>query len=44
MTALKPFPADWQSMLVLMPHPDDPEYGGCTEIHVMQVSSRPSSA
>jgi len=25
MTALKPFPADWQSMLVLMPHPDDPE-------------------
>lgn len=27
MTALKPFPADWQSMLVLMPHPDDPEYG-----------------
>ncbi len=24
---LKPFPADWLSMLVLMPHPDDPEYG-----------------
>jgi LmbE family N-acetylglucosaminyl deacetylase len=21
------FPTDWQSMLVLMPHPDDPEYG-----------------
>ncbi|MGE5694875.1 MAG: PIG-L deacetylase family protein [Candidatus Sericytochromatia bacterium] len=27
MTALAPFPTDWQSMLVLMPHPDDPEYG-----------------
>jgi LmbE family N-acetylglucosaminyl deacetylase len=27
MTVLQPFPADWQSMLVLMPHPDDPEYG-----------------
>jgi LmbE family N-acetylglucosaminyl deacetylase len=24
---LEPFPDDWQSMLVLMPHPDDPEYG-----------------
>ncbi|BBZ23874.1 PIG-L deacetylase family protein [Mycolicibacter hiberniae] len=22
-----PFPADWASMLVLVPHPDDPEYG-----------------
>jgi LmbE family N-acetylglucosaminyl deacetylase len=21
------FPTDWQSMLVLMLHPDDPEYG-----------------
>lgn len=22
-----PFPADWDSLLVLVPHPDDPEYG-----------------
>ncbi|MGB3284427.1 PIG-L deacetylase family protein [Mycolicibacter algericus] len=22
-----PFPADWTSLLVLVPHPDDPEYG-----------------
>lgn len=22
-----PFPSDWDSMLVLVPHPDDPEYG-----------------
>ena len=22
-----PFPADWASLLVLVPHPDDPEYG-----------------
>jgi LmbE family N-acetylglucosaminyl deacetylase len=24
---LQPFPVDWETMLVLMPHPDDPEYG-----------------
>jgi len=24
---LQPFPADWRSALVLVPHPDDPEYG-----------------
>lgn len=24
---LLPFPADWRSLLVLVPHPDDPEYG-----------------
>lgn len=24
---LPPFPADWRSALVLVPHPDDPEYG-----------------
>jgi LmbE family N-acetylglucosaminyl deacetylase len=24
---VEPFPADWQSALVLVPHPDDPEYG-----------------
>lgn len=24
---LIPFPTDWQTMLVLVPHPDDPEYG-----------------
>lgn len=23
----QPFPADWTSLLVLVPHPDDPEYG-----------------
>ena len=22
-----PFPSDWDSLLVLVPHPDDPEYG-----------------
>ncbi|MGB3524159.1 MAG: PIG-L family deacetylase, partial [Mycobacterium sp.] len=22
-----PFPEDWASLLVLVPHPDDPEYG-----------------
>jgi LmbE family N-acetylglucosaminyl deacetylase len=24
---LQPFPSDWNSALVLVPHPDDPEYG-----------------
>jgi LmbE family N-acetylglucosaminyl deacetylase len=24
---LQPFPSDWDSALVLVPHPDDPEYG-----------------
>jgi LmbE family N-acetylglucosaminyl deacetylase len=24
---LEPFPADWRSALLLVPHPDDPEYG-----------------
>ncbi|WP_197374046.1 PIG-L deacetylase family protein [Mycolicibacterium baixiangningiae] len=24
---LQPFPADWHTALVLVPHPDDPEYG-----------------
>lgn len=23
----EPFPTDWQTALVLVPHPDDPEYG-----------------
>ncbi|MEZ0367267.1 PIG-L deacetylase family protein [Mycobacterium sp. pUA109] len=27
MTAPQPFPTDWRSALVLVPHPDDPEYG-----------------
>jgi LmbE family N-acetylglucosaminyl deacetylase len=27
MPALEPFPSDWRSALVLVPHPDDPEYG-----------------
>jgi LmbE family N-acetylglucosaminyl deacetylase len=27
MAALQPFPSDWRSALVLVPHPDDPEYG-----------------
>lgn len=26
-TEPQPFPADWESLLVLVPHPDDPEYG-----------------
>jgi LmbE family N-acetylglucosaminyl deacetylase len=26
-TELQPFPSDWNSALVLVPHPDDPEYG-----------------
>ncbi|BBX21824.1 GlcNAc-PI de-N-acetylase [Mycolicibacter terrae] len=26
-TEPQPFPADWSSLLVLVPHPDDPEYG-----------------
>jgi hypothetical protein len=25
--SLQPFPSDWHSALVLVPHPDDPEYG-----------------
>ena len=27
MTVLQPFPGEWRSALVLVPHPDDPEYG-----------------
>lgn len=27
MEPLQPFPSDWRSALVLVPHPDDPEYG-----------------
>ncbi|MGH3561240.1 MAG: PIG-L deacetylase family protein [Mycobacterium sp.] len=27
MPGLLPFPTDWRSALVLVPHPDDPEYG-----------------
>lgn len=27
MTRPQPFPTDWTTALVLMPHPDDPEYG-----------------
>jgi LmbE family N-acetylglucosaminyl deacetylase len=27
MTDLQEFPTDWQSAVVLVPHPDDPEYG-----------------
>ena len=27
MSELLPFPSDWNSALVLVPHPDDPEYG-----------------
>ncbi|MGE0219282.1 MAG: PIG-L family deacetylase, partial [Mycolicibacterium sp.] len=25
--SLEPFPSQWRSALVLVPHPDDPEYG-----------------
>jgi LmbE family N-acetylglucosaminyl deacetylase len=24
---VRPFPAEWRRALVLVPHPDDPEYG-----------------
>jgi LmbE family N-acetylglucosaminyl deacetylase len=27
MPELEPFPSDWRTALVLVPHPDDPEYG-----------------
>lgn len=27
MSAVEPFPSDWRTCLVLVPHPDDPEYG-----------------
>jgi LmbE family N-acetylglucosaminyl deacetylase len=27
MTAVEPFPSDWRTALLLVPHPDDPEYG-----------------
>src|SRR6201991_314879 len=27
MNEIQPFPSDWNSALVLVPHPDDPEYG-----------------
>jgi LmbE family N-acetylglucosaminyl deacetylase len=27
MPATEPFPSDWRTALVLVPHPDDPEYG-----------------
>ena len=27
MTEVHPFPSDWNTALVLVPHPDDPEYG-----------------
>jgi LmbE family N-acetylglucosaminyl deacetylase len=28
----KPFPTDWHTAVVLMPHPDDPEYGSATAV------------
>ncbi|QKT06637.1 PIG-L family deacetylase [Gordonia sp. X0973] len=33
MTALLPFPDDWQTALVLVAHPDDPEYGMAAAVH-----------
>jgi hypothetical protein len=27
-----PFPADWHTAAVLMPHPDDPEYGSAAAV------------
>src|SRR5688572_4174086 len=27
MSAPEPFPTEWRTALVLVPHPDDPEYG-----------------
>lgn len=29
---MQPFPADWRTALVLVPHPDDPEYGICAAV------------
>lgn len=28
-----PFPTDWRTALVLVPHPDDPEYGMAAAVH-----------
>jgi LmbE family N-acetylglucosaminyl deacetylase len=30
--AVQPFPSDWRTCLVLVPHPDDPEYGICAAV------------
>jgi LmbE family N-acetylglucosaminyl deacetylase len=32
MTALEPMPEDWDRALVLMAHPDDPEYGASAAV------------
>ena len=29
----QPFPTDWNTALVLVPHPDDPEYGMAAAVH-----------
>src|SRR5882762_11278726 len=32
MAELQMFPSDWRTALVLVPHPDDPEYGGAAAV------------
>jgi LmbE family N-acetylglucosaminyl deacetylase len=32
MMKAEPFPADWHTAVVLMPHPDDPEYGSAAAV------------
>lgn len=35
-----PFPADWDSLLVLVPHPDDPEYGTAAAVAKWTVAGK----
>lgn len=37
---LRPFPDDWRSALVLVPHPDDPEYGVAAAVAKWTASGR----
>ena len=40
MPDLQPFPTDWDRALVLMPHPDDPEYGVAAAVAKWTSSGR----
>ena len=40
MTDLLPFPSDWKSALVLVPHPDDPEYGVAAAVAKWTASAK----
>jgi LmbE family N-acetylglucosaminyl deacetylase len=37
---LQPFPSDWDSALVLVPHPDDPEYGVAAAVAMWTSSGK----